>query len=1041
MVKFISSFFSVILTTFVIGLPQAKAQVIVGGVLEENTVYHAELNPYIVTESVEIPEGLTLTIEPGVQILFMVRTSIVVNGGVLKASGTQEYPIQFASRTSNEKWNGLNFKGSRALFDDEGNYEGGNIVKFASIQQSTSAFVLSDSASVLIDSTSIFNCEYGITMQSGSSMYFKNSSIEQCSFGVSIKNSANNVIRNCTINQCDIGIFFPSNNQSKYNRIFNNVITNNTIIGIFFSIGQSSMQFNRVYGNTLNNNDIGLYIGNGGLNDQGLNSFYNNIIKFNNIGVKLSQNSDTLKANTIESNATGVLLVKASNNYIHSNSIVNSSETGILLTDGSSNNFISENRLCINNQGVKVTKKDMNLSVNNLFTYNLIGRSVHEAFLFESGPQLPLKFNSFYGSNDENVFVNHNSTDILATENWFGTTDTLLIDRMIYDHYDSTIYGKVIYKPFLNYPDPLSPVSMPSVVIKRLVNNVVRVEWNKNPETDLAGYKVYYGGGSENNFQHMIDVGIDTLVVIPDVLLADTIAVSAYDNDADGFADLLEGHESTVNYAVAGPWAGNDTLICYGEEYLTTSATTLYHENLFWSSSGDGTFTDLTELSTRYIPGEDDLSVGSVKLTLKQQVENMEITDELLLQIHYLPFVNAGADTVIFEHGAYNTTSAEAGNFEYVNWSSMGDGVFEDSLSLHTSYFPGESDIHQGYVNLILRLNSYCGDLSDTITISIVPTFRISGRVYHDDTPVNASVVVAVNTDNENPRAISTATTDTEGLFEFMDLPAGGYYLYAVINPESTTQWMPCYYASCCFWQDAYMLPLNADVYDVDIRLIPMNTTLPAGEGVISGSFFYMERSQDKDSVYNTPWFKSGNGPSFAVADNPAPNHTVMLMNSEQNRIFDWALTDADGAFSFNNLPFGSYRLWGEKAGFSNASSPVITLTPQNSQVDGVRLNILPKRIEISVPQVFAYSKEAVVYPNPANDRIWINNEVMNSVNHLEFTLSDALGQIVLLHSIDVLSGEGYSGIDIQNLMPGVYVFRISADNGYSYSSKLVITR
>lgn len=86
--------------------------------------------------------------------------------------------------------------------------------------------------------------------------------------------------------------------------------------------------------------------------------------------------------------------------------------------------------------GVKVTYKDFKYSIENAFVYNLLFGNLNEAFLFKAGPQQPLSFNSISGTRDSAVFVNHFETDIQAPLNWWGTSDTTMIDSMIFDHHD-----------------------------------------------------------------------------------------------------------------------------------------------------------------------------------------------------------------------------------------------------------------------------------------------------------------------------------------------------------------------------------------------------------------------------------------------------------------------------------------------------------------------------------------------------------------------------------------------------------------------------
>lgn len=1040
MVKSFIKVISSIAFSIVAGLSPLSAQEIVGGILEENTVYSPTLNPYIVTEPLIVPEGITLTIEPGAQLFFLVRTSLLIEGGTLLANGLPEQPILFTAQSDN-KWDGLNFSFSRTQFDILGNYLSGNILRHVSIKQTTTAVVLSDSARILADSIYVENGDYGVSLISGSEIMLTNSIIDQCSFGISIKNSGHNTISNCRFSNCDIGIFFASNNESSYNRISNNNLSNNRIIGLFMSIGQSKMQFNQISGNTIAYNNIGLYIGNGGADDKGYNSVVSNIVQFNDIGIKLSQNTDTLRANLIENNATGLILVKAGRNHILNNIIQNNSQLGLLLTDSSNLNTVSGNGIYNNFSGIKVTHKDFRHSVNNLFNYNSLSGNLNEAFLFESGPQQALEFNSIAGTRDTAVFVNHFYTNLEAPNNWFGSTDTAFIDSLIYDYYDHYVYGKVIYKPYLTYPDPQAPISKPFMVIKRLAGNQVSVDWHNNTETDLAGYKVYYGHGTGNLFGHVIDADTDTLILISGISLDDTIAVTAYDTDANGFADQFEGHESAYSYAIAGPWAGRDTLICEGDGYLTASATAPDGQNVVWTTSGDGFFATPSDLVTLYSPGEADVQNGSVTLTLQQQTPQYLLTDGIVIQIGRLPFVYAGTDTIITQFETYHTTSAEAWNYDSLLWTTTGDGSFADPLALLTSYLPGVSDISQGYVMLILELTSPCGNLSDTLSLEIIPSYAVHGKVYKVTQPADDGLVVAISIAPDVPRAVSTAYTNSGGEFEFSNLPAGNYLLYAITNPQSGYDWVPTYYTESYVWQSAYQLPLNTDVYGIDISLVPVSDKLPSGNGLISGSFTYQGKISEDDSIYRMPWFNNRKTVFEPFIGYPASNHIVLLMNTGLSRVFNWILTASDGSFSFTQLPFGSYRLWGEKAGYTNSISPVITISPQNNQIEGVQLDIKQKNIEITLPHNSTPDDNVMLYPNPATDWLWFNDNAIGDFQTLKIRFFDAAGRQVKETIIKRYTGSPVAGIDVSDIRPGLYICYMAGDNGFRGSFKITIAR
>jgi parallel beta-helix repeat protein len=1028
------------------GFRPLAAQEYVGGLITENTVYTPALNPYIVIESLIVPEGVTLTIMPGTQLYFMIRTSLRIEGGTLLAGGTPDNQILFDSHNpsgdTDKKWDGINIFVSRTIADDEGNYLGGNLLSHVVIRQTTTALVLSDTALIHAPDIRIMNSDYGVYLQSGASLVLKNSVIDACSYGMYIKNSGNNIISGCQVTNCDIGIFFPSNNISRNNRITDNNLSFNRNIALFMSIGQGNIQHNLISGNTVAFNNIGLHIGNGGTNDYGYNTISNNIIRNNDIGLKLSQDADTIRGNLIEQNETGLMLSKAAISSIAGNTIRQNTGWGMLMTDGSNNNLITGNNIYDNAAGIRVTHKDFKYSVNNLFEYNMLAGNSREAFLFEAGPQLGIHSNSIQGVRDTAVFVNRFETDLHAEGNYWFTNDTLVIDSMIFDLYDQPVLGEVIYKPFLYQPDPVAPISRPRMVVKRQVGADVMVNWLPNSESDLAGYKVYYGLNPDGSFSRIADVGSDTLFVISAYDLAETIAVTAYDTDADGVRDQAEGHESAFSYAVAGPWAGGDASICEDTYFLTESATAIDYQSLFWETDGDGAFVNPQALSTRYVPGPADIAAGAVNLTLGIVNEAYTLYDRMLLTIMGQPSVFAGNDTIVSPESGYYSTTATAANFTGLLWTTSGDGTFDNPAQLLTHYTPGDADIETGSVILTLYLQSECGDISDELLLTVKPAFSISGRLFYESGPVAGGVVLAMNREEAGTRAVALAHSAEDGRFIFNELPAGSYYLFALGEPSMYNGFLPSYYASGSFWQPAYLLPLGSDVYDVDIRLERLGNAVPSGTGSISGTCTYPGDAGRDAEIYNESWFDPAGPPATPPGYLPASNHVVYLMNPSLTHVLRWALSDMEGNFTFGSLPFGTYRLWGEKAGYTNALSPLITLSPLHPDAGGVIMNVNNQKISTQVPdpgQVI--ENPAFLYPNPAGDKVWINLPWSENPVRYELDIYNSAGQKV--HSASFTSG--FSGtnrfLDVSGLAAGIYPCLLRDDSGNFRFMKLSVAR
>ena len=103
----------------------------VSGNISVDTVWTAAKSPYVVVGSVTVDPGVTLTIEPGVSVLFGTGFGITVEGRML-AEGTSEKRILFARRPGAGAWTRLDFATSPqesriAYADVDGAGSSGNI--------------------------------------------------------------------------------------------------------------------------------------------------------------------------------------------------------------------------------------------------------------------------------------------------------------------------------------------------------------------------------------------------------------------------------------------------------------------------------------------------------------------------------------------------------------------------------------------------------------------------------------------------------------------------------------------------------------------------------------------------------------------------------------------------------------------------------------------------------------------------------------------------------------------------------------------------
>ena len=111
-----------------------------GGSITSDTEWTLGRSPYYVTSNVYVPRGVTLTIDPGVLVLFSPNTGLRV-AGTLVAQGTADQQITFTSLSTQSgtgtegDWASVSFLDGAvgATLDGSGNYLSGSIIEYARV--------------------------------------------------------------------------------------------------------------------------------------------------------------------------------------------------------------------------------------------------------------------------------------------------------------------------------------------------------------------------------------------------------------------------------------------------------------------------------------------------------------------------------------------------------------------------------------------------------------------------------------------------------------------------------------------------------------------------------------------------------------------------------------------------------------------------------------------------------------------------------------------------------------------------------------------
>ena len=202
-------------------------------------------SPYNVIGDLEVPNGQTLTIEPGVSVEFMDYYSFTIYGKLV-AIGTENDSILFTSgqMTPNpDDWEYIKFEDSS---DDN------SIISYAKIEYANYGIWCDSSSPSISNNTISNNYYYGILCKYTSSPSISNNTISNNNYyGISCSYYSSPSISNNTISNNNYGIYCYYSSSS----ISNNTISNNNDDGILCEYYSSPSILN----NILYDNSTGIY--------------------------------------------------------------------------------------------------------------------------------------------------------------------------------------------------------------------------------------------------------------------------------------------------------------------------------------------------------------------------------------------------------------------------------------------------------------------------------------------------------------------------------------------------------------------------------------------------------------------------------------------------------------------------------------------------------------------------------------------------------------------------------------------------------------
>ncbi|OYT15974.1 MAG: hypothetical protein B7C24_10305 [Bacteroidetes bacterium 4572_77] len=224
---------------------------------------------------------------------------------------------------------------------------------------------------------------------------------------------------------------------------------------------------------------------------------------------------------------------------------------------------------------------------------------------------------------------------------------------------------------------------------------------------------------------------------------------------------------------------------------------------------------------------------------------------------------------------------------------------------------------------------------------------------------------------------------------------------------------LPSYYGDTFFWEEATIISLGDAANAYDINLVP-------AEGAFDGECWI-----DGNLV----------GDNFkGQLDNE--NVTLILLD-ENNNPLEVTYSQANSAFDFSNINYGTYTVYAEITGLPTEPA-TITLTADNPNAE-VTIEVSANGATTGLGDMPSKYVEEIgaIYPNPINTQAQIHM-IMKQQSALTIHIYNQLGQLVQTRTITAQEGTSVLQIQTDNLSNGVYNLQIMTDDGASFIQKFI---
>lgn len=367
-------------------------------------------------------------------------------------------------------------------------------------------------------------------------------------------------------------------------------------------------------------------------------------------------------------------------------------------------------------------------------------------------------------------------------------------------------------------------------------------------------------------------------------------------------------------------------------------------------------------------------------------------------------------NTVAFYNQSISSSASITG-LSY-NWD-FGDNTTSTLRNpLHT--FPG-----QGTYQVCLYISDSLTNCSDHVCLPVTignNNYSLHGNIFRGlpTTPAGGglvaqhAVVYLIISDSTSLYAIDSTSVTANGYYEFTNVPLGLYLIKAALTPASSdyANYLPTYFGDELFWNNAATVIAGPVLVTLshDIHLIA--GTNAGGPGFVGGLISLGANKKDPGD--------------------PLGNIPVLLLNMDDTPV-QYAYSNSNGEFSFDNVAYGTYKVYAEVLG-KPTEPAIVTIGPGAEEVHNVNVIVETEKVTTGINDIDETIVESSgFYPNPVTDDAILSFSLASSAD-IKIRVINTLGQTISERTQHMKVGQHSVNLSMHSYAQGMYMVMIEAN-------------